>query len=151
MKPRSAAGEMKLAIVPRRSAPIRNCIVPTSTVTASASAMYSGEPTRASGASVATRASEFALVGPETTCQLEPNSAATMQGTTAVYRPYSGGSPASVANAIPCGRTSSAPSTPATTSARTLARSTRWIHDPKTRAASSFTARRLSDAGNERR
>jgi hypothetical protein len=38
----------------------------------------------ASGPSVATRASELALVGPETTCQLEPNSAATMHGMTAV-------------------------------------------------------------------
>ena len=63
-----------------------------------------------------------------------------MHGTTAVYRPYSGGRPASVAKAMPCGRTSSAPSTPAMRSARRLARSTRWIHDPKTRAASSFTA-----------
>jgi hypothetical protein len=33
---------------------------------------------------VAKSASEFALVGPETTCQLEPNSAATTQGTIAV-------------------------------------------------------------------
>ena len=63
---------------------------------------------------MANRASEFALVGPETTCQLEPNSAATTHGTIAVYRPYSGGRPASVAKAKPCGSTSSAPSTPAT-------------------------------------
>ena len=84
MKPRSAAGEMKLAMLPRRSVPIASCIAPTSTVTASASAMYCGEPTTASGARVANRASELALVGPETTCQLEPNSAATMHGTTAV-------------------------------------------------------------------
>ena len=84
MKPRSAAGEMKLAIVPRRSTPISSCIAPTITVTASASAMYCGEPTAASGARVANRASEFALVGPETTCQLDPNRAATTHGTTAV-------------------------------------------------------------------
>jgi hypothetical protein len=33
---------------------------------------------------MAKSASEFALVGPDITCQLDPNSAATMHGTTAV-------------------------------------------------------------------
>jgi hypothetical protein len=33
---------------------------------------------------MANKASEFALVGPDMTCQLEPNKAAMMQGTTAV-------------------------------------------------------------------
>ena len=84
VKPCSADGEMKLASAPRRSAPISHCITPTSTVTASASWMYCGEPTAASGASTANSASEFAFVGPETTCQLEPNSAAIAHGTIAV-------------------------------------------------------------------
>src|SRR5438128_2013355 len=48
---------------------------------------------------------------------------------------------------MPCGSTSSAPSSPATASARTLVRSTRRIHAPKTRAASSFTAAIIGAAG----
>ena len=39
MKPRNADGEMKLARLPRRSAPISHCIAPTISVTASASWM----------------------------------------------------------------------------------------------------------------
>ena len=68
---RSALGEMKFAIEPSRS-------TPTSTVTASASWMYGGEPAAASGASVANSASAFGFVGPETTCLLKPNSGALM-------------------------------------------------------------------------
>ena len=105
----------------------------------------------ASGASVANRASELALVGPETTCQLEPNSAATMHGTTAVYRPYSGGSPASVAKAIPCGRTSSAPSTPATRSARRLAAVDAVNPRPEDARSELVHCARLSGARGRRR
>ena len=36
VKPKRAAGEMKLARLPRRSAPIKNCITPTISVTAKA-------------------------------------------------------------------------------------------------------------------
>ncbi len=75
---------MKLASTPRRSAPISHCMTPTITVTASASWMYSGLKAMASGESMANRASELALVGPDMTCRLEPNSAAMMQGMTAV-------------------------------------------------------------------
>ena len=84
MKPSSAAGEMKLASSPSRSAPTASCISPTSTVTASASSMYCVLPVAASGASIAISASELALVGPDTTCRLEPASAATMPGSTAL-------------------------------------------------------------------
>ena len=44
-----------------------------------------------------------------------------MHGTIAPYRPYSGGMPASVANATPCGSTTIAPVSPANASARTVA------------------------------
>jgi hypothetical protein len=44
---------------------------------------------------------EIAVVGPETRCSDEPNRAAMMGVIMAVYRPYSGGRPAMVANATP--------------------------------------------------
>ena len=75
------------------------------------------------------------MVGPDITSQLEPNSAATMHGTTAVYSPYSGGRPASVAKAMPCGYTSTAPSSPARASARSVAGETSRTQAPKTRSA----------------
>jgi hypothetical protein len=59
-------------------------MMPTITVTASASWIYNGLKAIASGESMANRASELALVGPDMTCQLEPNSAARMHGMTAV-------------------------------------------------------------------
>ena len=79
-------------------------------------------------------ASELALVGPDITCQLDPNRAAMMQGITAVYSPYSGGRPASVAKAMPCGNTSTAPSKPASASARSVAGDTREIQLPRSRS-----------------
>src|SRR6188508_456767 len=81
------------------------------------------------------------LVGPETTCRLEPNSAATAQGTIAVARPYSGGRPARVAKAKPCGRTRRAPSRPARASARRVGRSSVRTQGPNRRDASSIMGR----------
>src|SRR5256885_17014103 len=72
--------------------------------------------------------SETGLVGPATVCRDEANSAATTVGTIAQYRPYSGGSPASVANATPCGSTTMAPINPASASAFSAERSTRGHH-----------------------
>src|SRR5689334_686019 len=72
--------------------------------------------------------SETGLVGPPTVCRDEPNRAATIVGTIAQYRPYSGGSPASVANATPCGNTTTAPIRPASASAFSVERSTRGHH-----------------------
>src|SRR5947209_18558447 len=57
-----------------------------------------------------------------------PNSAATTVGTIAQYRSYSGGSPARVANATPCGNTTTAPIRPASASALKVERSTRGHH-----------------------
>ncbi|MDT4843069.1 hypothetical protein FQZ97_769870 [compost metagenome] len=84
VKPSSTDGEIKLASEPSRSVPTASCITPTTMVTASASPIYAGLPANASGLSMANNASELALVGPDITCQLEPNSAATIQGTTAL-------------------------------------------------------------------
>ncbi len=84
VKPSSAAGEMKLASVPSRNAPTPNCSTPTTIVTVSARSMYEPLPGTASGAIIAKSASEFALVGPDITCQLDPNTAAIAHGTTAV-------------------------------------------------------------------
>src|SRR3977135_898115 len=72
--------------------------------------------------------SETGLVGPATVCRDEPNSAATTVGTIAQYKPYSGGRPASVANATPCGNTTTAPIRPASASAFSVERSTRGHH-----------------------
>ncbi|GJL81953.1 MAG: hypothetical protein DHS20C01_15870 [marine bacterium B5-7] len=59
---------------------------------------------------------EAAVVGPDTRCQEEPNSAAIMAGTILAYSPYSGGIPAIVAKATPCGKTMIAPVNPASAS-----------------------------------
>jgi hypothetical protein len=56
---------------------------------------------------------EIAVVGPDTRCLEDPNRAATIGVTIAVYSPYSGGRPAIVANAMPWGRTMTAPVSPA--------------------------------------
>jgi len=65
---------------------------------------------------------EIAVVGPEIRCRDDPNRAAIIGVTMAVYRPYWGGSPAMVANATPCGSTITAPVRPAMKSARSDAR-----------------------------
>src|SRR5882762_7738359 len=78
--------------------------------------------------STANTMSETGLVGPATVCRDEPNSAAITVGTIAQYRPYSGGRPASVANATPCGNTTTAPMRPASASAFSVERSTRGHH-----------------------
>ena len=75
---------MKLATAPSRSPPTRHCTTPTSSVTVSTSSMYSALPAGAIEPSEASSASDSALVGPDITCRLEPNSAATAHGTIAV-------------------------------------------------------------------
>ena len=59
---------------------------------------------------------EIAVVGPDIRWREEPNNAATMGVIIAVYNPYSGGKPAIVAKATPCGKTITAPVKPATAS-----------------------------------
>src|SRR6266545_3675820 len=72
--------------------------------------------------------SDTGLVGPATVCRDDPNSAATIAGTIAQYRPYSGGRPASVAKATPCGSTTMAPTRPASASAFSVAGPTSGHH-----------------------
>src|SRR6185436_6388691 len=124
----------------------------TSTVTTSTSWMYPGLPTAASGASIAAMASELVLVGPDITWRLEPNKAATMHGSTAVARAYDGGSPASAANAIACGSTSTAPSTPASASMRSVRASSSCTHGPNSFARvviATLAARRVGAASGQ--
>ena len=82
--------------------------------------MYIGLPACASGLTVVNRTMDMAVVGPETRCEDEPKNAAMIAGTMAVYRPYSGGNPAIMAKATPCGRTMTAPVKPARMSARSV-------------------------------
>src|SRR5712691_8671192 len=72
--------------------------------------------------------SETGLVGSATVCKDEPNTAATTVGTIAQYSPYSGGSPARVTNATPCGSTTTAPINPASASALSVTAFTRGDH-----------------------
>ena len=99
---------------------------------------YWGEPTGASGASKAMVVSAIALAGPVTISRLDPNSAATMQGSTAAANPCCGGSPASVANARAWGSTTTAPVRPASRSAR---RAPGWRHSSRHRITGSCTQR----------
>jgi len=82
----------------------------------------------ASALTVAKTISDVAFVGPDTRCHEEPQSAPTIAGNIAPYKPYSGGIPANVANATACGRTMRADTIPASKSARNAARVTRWRH-----------------------
>ena len=92
---------------------------------------------------------EIAVVGPDTKCQLDPNSAAIIAGTIAAYKPYSGGMPAMVANATPCGNTIIAPVRPAIKSARLVCRLTRGhqrrkgntLYSHRLQASKSFNGR----------
>ena len=104
--------------------PMANIMAPAMNDSVSTRLMYSPEPGAASGETVAKTNSETALVGPETACQEELNSAAISAGTMAQYRPYSGGMPASVAKATPCGSTTIALISPAVASARRVCRLT---------------------------
>jgi hypothetical protein len=74
---------------------------------------------------VANTTIEIAVVGPDTKCHDEPHKAATTAGNMAAYKPYSGGMPAIVAKATPCGTKINPPVSPAMRSARVLVRFTR--------------------------
>jgi hypothetical protein len=65
--------------------------------------MYCCVPTSAIGANAAADMSEIIVIGPVDICEQEPNSAATITGTNAVYKPTSIGKPANDAYAIDCG------------------------------------------------
>src|SRR5690349_20863376 len=67
-----------------------------------------------------------------------------MAGSIAPYNPYSGGIPASVANATPCGSTMTAATSPAIKSSRNVSRLTRWRH---ARNGNAFSA--SGDIGKE--
>lgn len=54
---------------------------------------------------MANKTAEIVVVGPDIIIIEEPNSAAIIAVIIAVYKPYSGGKPAIVAKATPCGST----------------------------------------------
>ena len=83
VKPITTVCEMKLTSAPRRATPMPNCSRPTSSASVRTSSMYGSVPGVASGAIVANTTSAIALVGPETWCHDEPQSAAAMAGSIA--------------------------------------------------------------------
>ena len=75
--------EIKFTSAPMRARPITSCITPTRNAMVSANLMYSLLEGSASTLRLANRKIEITLVGPDTRCQLEPNSAAMIAGTMA--------------------------------------------------------------------
>ena len=75
--------EMKLTSAPMRASPIASCITPVRKVSVNTSRIYSALPGSASGLKLANTKIEITLVGPDTRCREEPNSAATIAGTMA--------------------------------------------------------------------
>src|SRR3569832_757793 len=105
VKPITTVWEMKLTSTPMRARPRMSWKTPVRKVRVSTRLMNSGVPGWANGLTDANLAIEMAVVGPDTRCHDEPNSAAMMAGIIAAYRPYSGGRPDMVAKATPFGST----------------------------------------------
>src|SRR3990167_8815846 len=125
VKPTTTECDTKLTNVPMRASPSTNWYTPARKVSVSAIWMNLALPGSANLATVANTTIEIAVVGPEIRWREEPNSAAIIGGTMAVYRPYTGGRPAMSANATPCGSTMMAPVKPAIRSAFSVVRLTR--------------------------
>ena len=125
VKPTTTECDTKLTSAPMRASPSTNWYTPARKVSVSAIWMNLALPGSANLATVANTTIEIAVVGPEIRWREEPNNAAMIGGTMAVYRPYTGGRPAMSANATPCGSTITAPVKPATRSAFSVVRLTR--------------------------
>jgi len=80
VKPTITVIEMKFTSAPSRASPSPSLMRPIIRFSVSTSRMYSGEKGVASAASDAKTMSEVALVGPDTSCQDEPQSAPTTAG-----------------------------------------------------------------------
>ncbi len=72
---------MKFTSAPRRTIPITSCRTPTMKASVMARATYVSLPGMAIPLKEANMIIEAAVVGPETRCQEEPNSAAMIAGT----------------------------------------------------------------------
>ena len=81
VNPTTTEWDMKFTSAPRRTAPMINCSTPTMKASVIASEIYSALPGVATPDSEANMITEAAVVGPETRCQDEPNSAAMTAGT----------------------------------------------------------------------
>ena len=112
VNPTTTEWEMKFTSAPSRASPSASWKAPAMNVSVRTIRMYSALPGSASGAMVVNTTMEIAVVGPEIRWWEEPKSAATIAGTMAEYSPYSGGSPAMIANATPWGSTMIAPVMP---------------------------------------
>jgi len=111
-----------------RARPRANWNTPAMNVSDRAMLMYSALPGAACGLMALKMTMEIAVVGPEIRWNEEPNRAAITGGRIALYNPYSGGRPAMMAKATPCGSTMIAPVNPAIRSARRDLRVTRLFH-----------------------
>ena len=83
VKPTMTVIETKFTSAPSRARPSASLMSPIIRVRVSTSLMYSGENGVASEASEANTISEVALVGPDTRCHDEPQSAPTTAGSIA--------------------------------------------------------------------
>ena len=80
VKPTMTECDMKLTSVPSRKRPMVNSITPTRKASVSARTTYWSEAGTAMALSAEAMTSDPATVGPDTSCQDEPNSAATIAG-----------------------------------------------------------------------
>ena len=121
VKPITTESDTKLTSMPRRTTPIASRKVPTITASRPAAARNSAVPGAAIGSSVESARIEEVLVGPLCSWFEEPHSAPTIAATIAEYSPISGGRPASSANTIACGSSTTPTVAPAIRSPRRLA------------------------------
>ena len=91
-------------------------------IEASATALAGSAWASTSGTSAAAISGPSAESGPNTRMREGPNSAYARSASTVVYRPVTGGSPASSAYAMPCGTSNAVSTTPATMSPPSHAR-----------------------------
>jgi hypothetical protein len=123
VKPLITAWDRKFTTKPARSTPSTSCTTPVISASTAASTMYSPVPGSASADTPLSVSSATMATGPTASCREDPKNAYTSSGTVLAYKPATGGRPASMAYAIPCGTSITATVTPAETSP---VRSRRW-------------------------
>ena len=101
VKPTNTEVEARFANCPMRASPSASWNTPTMNASTMAAEMNCGDPGSKTPDRLLNTSAEIAAVGPDTICQEEPNTAATIGGSSAAKKPYSGGRPAMAANATP--------------------------------------------------
>ena len=99
-----------------RKAPIAAWLMPTINACRTAAATYSRVPGTATMLAPVATNNESIATGPTDNCREVPNMAYATSGSTEAYRPTTGGKPASMAYAMPCGMSITAIVTPAAAS-----------------------------------